>query len=148
MTEQQRESFRVDTQFEAEVFHHGRVVSCTVQNLSAGGALVETSLEMPAGAHCTLGLALEGDLATATGLPYVSFHMEVLAAQPVRGGLLTYRLRNVTSSGSKEYETATKLVFAAQASPMASDPDRRGRLRTRMTTRFGRGSLRPGSDED
>jgi hypothetical protein len=160
MSEQQRASFRVETQFEAELFHEGRVVSCTVQNLSAGGALVETALEIRTGSQCTLGLALDPELAQATGLDYVSFHMEVLASQPISAGRWQHRLHNVTRSGSKEYETATKLVFAAQrraishetgtdhASPMATDEARRGRLRSTLATRFGRSSLRPGSNDD
>lgn len=160
MTEQNRASFRVDTSFEAELFHQGRVVGCTVVNLSAGGARVETALEMRAGAQCTLGLALDRELAAATGMTYVSFHMEVLAAEPLRDGQLVYRLHNATGSTSPEYETATKLVFAAQrrmraaasgaegSSPMVSDHERRVKHRSKLRTRFGRGSLRPGSDED
>lgn len=160
MREQQRESFRIETQFEAELFHEGRIVACRVQNLSAGGALVETALELRANTQCTLGLALDRELATNTGLEYVSFHMEVLASEATSGGGWQHRLRNVTKSGSKEYEIATKLVFAAQrrtisqntgadrASPMATNQERRGRLRSKLGARFGRNSLRPGSNDE
>lgn len=160
-SDNQRSSYRVGADdFEAELFHEGRVVPCHVINLSAGGALIRTGLEMADGTQCTLGLDLEGELASATGIRYVSFHMEVLEQVPVHGGELNVRLRNLTGEGSKAYEQAQKIVFEAQrrararetgsekASPMASDQVRRKRFRGLGSARFGKGSTRPGQGDD
>jgi hypothetical protein len=158
--ENQRRSFRVESLMEGELFHEGRVVACAVENLSAGGAAVVSSLEMPAGTQCTLGLRLADDLAVSSGLEYVSFHMEVLEVEAIRGGDLRYRMRNLTSEGSAAYERAQRVVFEAQrrelaarsgadeSSPLVSDRDRRRRLRRPRRPRFGKGSLRPGHGDD
>lgn len=155
MAENQRESFRIeaDPEMQAELFHEGRVAPCRLLNLSAGGAMVECDLELTPRTQCTLGVRLRGALAGA-GVPYVSFLMEVL--EPIDPAApTTYRMRSMTGPGSPEYEEASKLVFEAQrrrraatsgtaeASPMASDPDRRRRLRPQPKPRFSKGSLRP-----
>ena len=154
----QRQSFRVEARIEGELFHEGRVVPCMVENLSAGGAAVTTGLELEAGTQCTLGLRMDREQRAALGVDYLSFHMEVLEASPVRGGDMLYRLRNLTSEGSKAYERANKLVFDAQrraraeetgtgeASPLASDRERRGGLRRIRRPRFSKGSMRPGGE--
>ncbi|MCW2961758.1 MAG: hypothetical protein JWM25_821 [Thermoleophilia bacterium] len=155
MTTNQRDTFRIYRTFDdAELFHEGRVVACTVHNLSAGGAQVESALEMPEGSHCTLGLRLDPQMAADAGIEYLSFHMSVLEATPRAGGQLTYRLRNETRPGSPEYEAAAKLVFAAQrrelaersgadeASPMAHDTAKPRRRRSIFKVRFGKGSTR------
>lgn len=155
MSENQRESFRIDadSELQAELFHEGRVAPCRLQNLSAGGALVECELELQPGTQCTLGVRLRGRLAGA-GLPYVSFLMQVLEPAESQAPSM-YRLRSMTGPGSREYEEASRLVFEAQrlrraaasgtaeASPMATDPDRRRQLRPQPRTRFSKGSLRP-----
>lgn len=155
MADNQRESFRIDAdpELQAELFHEGRVAPCRLLNLSAGGALVECALDLPPGTQCTLGVRLRGKLAGA-GLPYVSFLMEALEATEGQAPS-THRLRSMTGPGSQQYEDASKLVFeaqrlrraaesgSAQASPMASDPDRRRQLRPQARPRFSKGSLRP-----
>lgn len=155
MSENLRETFRVYTTFEAELFHEGRVVPCTVTDISAGGARVESGLEMPSGAHCTLGLRLEGSLEEEAGMPYVSFHMEVLEATEIPGGERQYRMRNMSGVGSKEHDEAMRVVFAAQRRQLAQrsgtelssaaphdDPEPRRRPRSKFSIRFGRGSTR------
>lgn len=158
MTENQRESFRIDADEElhAELFHEGRVAPCTLQNLSAGGARLRSKLEMPPGTQCTLGVRLGGAGHGPNGR-YVSFLLGVLDATP-KGDWFEYRLQSLTAPGSAEHEAATRLVFEAQrrrlaassgtdqASPMASDEQRRKELRTEQRQRFSKGSLRPDSD--
>ena len=157
-SDEQRGSFRVEARIEGELFHEGRVVPCEVENLSAGGAAVTTGLELEPGTQCTLGLRMDREQRAATGLDYLSFHMEVLEGTAQRGGDIHYRMRNLTSEGSDAYERAQKLVFDAQrraraaetgsdeASPLASDRDRRTGLKRIRRPRFSRGSMRPGSD--
>lgn len=162
MTENQRESFRIgpDSDLRAELFHEGRISPCRLENLSAGGAKVTSELRMPAGAQCTLGVRLGSSMRVSTTISYVSFLMEVLDLDAPPTGPVTYRLRSTTAPGSDEYEAAAKLVFEAQrqtrsrttgtdeASPMASDEDRRSKLRVPKKQRFSKGSLRPGSAPD
>lgn len=158
MTENQRETFRIgpDSDLQAELFHEGRVSPCRIENLSAGGAKVTSELRMPAGAQCTLGVRLGSSMRTSTAVEYVSFLMEVLDDVLPEQGPVTYRLRSTTGPGSAEYEAAARLVFAAQrharsretgadeASPMASDEQRRANLRVEQQARFSKKSLRPG----
>jgi hypothetical protein len=159
MQENQRESFRIDGEpFRAELFHEGKVAPCSVENLSAGGASVSSSMSMPVGSQCTVGVRLADSL-RGDGVGYVSFLMEVLEAA-AQGESFQYRLRNTTAPGSTQFEAATKLVFEAQrrrragatgtdeASPMVTDQERRRRLRTDPRPRFSKGSLRPDSDPD
>jgi len=161
MTENQRESYRVDagTDLDADLFHEGRVTRCVLMNLSAGGARVSSSQSIPVGGQCTLGVRLGAEhRPTATSLSYVSFLMEVLDATPGRQGRTDYRLRSISGPGSKQHEAAAHLVFEAErrrrarasgidaATPMASDPERRSRLRIPFRQRFSKGSLRPDQD--
>ena len=150
MSENQRETFRIgpDSDLQAELFHEGRVAPCQLVNLSAGGAKVTSDLRMPPGAQCTLGVRLGSEVRGASALPYVSFLMELLDEDVPEQGPYTYRLRSTTGPGSPEYEAAAKLVFAAQrqsraretgtdrASPMASDENRRSKLRIEQQARF------------
>ncbi len=162
MTENQRESFRIgpDSDLKAELFHEGRITPCQLENLSAGGAKVTSEVRMPAGAQCTLGVRLGSSMRASTAIPYVSFLMEVLDRDDPASGPVTYRLRSTTAPGSDEYEAAAKLVFEAQrqsrsratgtdeASPMASDEERRSKLRVPKRPRFTKRSLRPGPGPD
>jgi hypothetical protein len=156
----QRDSVRIDEHLEAEVFVDGRVIPCSIENLSAGGARIHSIAELQAGQQCTLGIRLPSDLQRATGLPYVSFHLEVLESEALRGGLNAYRTRNLTGPGNQDYEEAAKLVFAMQrrilaassgadeSSPMVGPTGDASRRRRRgIRGRFGRGSLRPGSSD-
>lgn len=160
MTENQRETFRIepDSDLEAELFHEGRVTPCELENLSAGGAKVTSSLQMAAGAQCTLGVRLGQSLRSSTPIPYVSFLMEVLDLETTVDGPTTYRLRSTTAEGSPEREAAAKLVFEAQrrarsratgadeSSPMVSDEERRTKLRVEQQPRFSKRSLRPDAE--
>lgn len=160
MTENQRESFRIDADplLHAELFHEGRVTPCDLRNLSAGGAKLRCSMRMETGSLCTLGVRIDPRRGAGAGGTYVSFLMEVLQQTP-HDGQFEYRLRNATAPGSTDYEAATKLVFEAQrrhlarssgaieSSPMASDQQRRRRLRFPLLQRFSRRSMRPGSDD-
>lgn len=160
MTENLRESFRIeaDSDLEAELFHQGRARSCTVENLSAGGAKVASTLEVPVGAACTLRVRLGPGLRHAAPEPFVSFAMEVLESS-AGGGALQYRLRSTAQPGSVEYEAGTKFMFAAQrarrametgrevASPMVVDPERRRRFRVPSMKRFTKKSFRPDSHD-
>lgn len=160
MTENLRETFRVepDAELECELFHEGRVAPCTLHNLSAGGAKVSCTLPMAAGAQCTLGVRLSPSLRGSTHPAYVSFLMEVAEASPREDEGFDVRLRSTTGPGSPQFEAASKLVFATQrrllaqrsgseaASPMHSDPERRGGFRRSMLRRFGKRSLRPDQD--
>lgn len=178
MSENQRESFRVEpdgVSLAAELFHEGRVEPCELVNLSAGGAKVRSRLRVQAGRQCTLGVRLEGSKPGSTAVSYVSFHSEVIEAttlpfeedDPTGLGLgdparptYEYRLRNLMTAGSNEYEEAAKFVVEAQrwaisaktglasASPMASERERRRGFWPSRRGRFGRGSLRPGSGTD
>lgn len=160
MRPNRRESYRIEQTFEAELFHEGRVVACQVLDFSAGGARVESPLEMQRGTQCTLGLRLEPALAREAGVDYLSFMMEVLDAQPRPHAQLGYRLRTIARPGTKTYERAMRTVLAAQrmalaresdaagASPMVSDEERRSRFRVPFVTRFTKGSLRPGQHAD
>lgn len=158
MTENLRESYRIESHpdLDAELFHEGRVAPCSVHNLSAGGAKVTSALAMPAGAQCTLGVRLGPGLRSSGSIPpYVSFLMEALDSVPRPDGSFDYRLRSTTAPGSPEYESASKLVFAAQrarqaqltgagqASPMVVDETRRRRLRLPRVARFSKRSMRP-----
>ena len=159
MTEDQREAFRLDAgdELRAELFYEGRVAPCTLENLSAGGARLVSSLQMDPATQCTLGVRL-GKRAHAPGVRYVSFLLEVLDATPAADGT-SYRLRSLTAPGTPEYEEAAKLVFemqrqrlgaasgADEASPMATDEQRRQQLRTPKRRRFSKGSLRPGQGD-
>lgn len=161
MSDQQRQSFRVEPHLDGELFHEGRVAPCDVINLSAGGARIETSMHLRGGAVCTLGIRLDPELERAAGTPYVSFHMFVLDARPQPGSdVVDYRLQHLSTaaSSSTEYETATKVVYAIQrrdlahgsgvegASPMATDRPRRRKLASKLKPRFSRGSTRGGGD--
>lgn len=160
MTENQRESFRIDAdpQLQAELFHEGRVTPCDLHNLSAGGAKLRCSMPMATGSHCTLGVRIDPRPGADAGGTYVSFLMEVLESSH-RSELFEYRLRNATAPGSTEYEAATKLVFEAQrlrlasvsgadeSSSMVTDRKRRRRLRIPLRQRFSKRSLRPGNDD-
>ncbi|MCW2956080.1 MAG: hypothetical protein JWO69_949 [Thermoleophilia bacterium] len=149
----QRDSFRIDETFEAELFHEGRVAPCSVQNLSAGGALVTARLDMPSGSYCTLGIRLDPELAATTGQEYFSFHMEVLEPAPSQLPS-AHRLRTASGPGSPEYEAAARLVVAAQrrsrarqtgaveASPMSHDSEQPRRRRSIFKRRFGKNSTR------
>lgn len=162
MTENQRESFRIgpDSDLKAELFHEGRITPCQLENLSAGGAKVTSEIRMPEGAQCTLGVRLGSSMRASTAIPYVSFLMEVLDHDEPGAGPVTYRLRSTTGPGSDEYEAAARLVFEAQrrtrsrvtgtdeASPMASDEERRSKLRVPKRPRFTKRSLRPGPGPD
>ncbi len=157
MTENQRESFRIgsDAGLEAELLHQGRAAPCTLDNLSAGGAKLTSELQVPQGAECMLRLRLGSELRPASDTSYASLPMEVLERDDTVAGTVTYRLRSTSQPGSAEYEAATKLVLAAQrlqraqqlgtdeASPMASDDERRAKLRVPKQQRFSKGSLRP-----
>jgi len=159
MTQNQRESFRIDADpdLKAELFHEGRVGPCHLFNLSAGGAKVTSTLSMLPGSHCTLGVRFGSQLRPSVAIPYVSFLMDVLEAHPIDSDMTEYRLRSMTTPGLSEYEAAAKLVFAAQqhalaresgsdaASPMVSEPERRSRFRLPRRARFTRRSLRPDS---
>jgi hypothetical protein len=161
MNENLRESFRIeaDSDLEAEL-QHGRLTrSCSVENLSAGGAKVKSTLQVMQGARCTLRARLGPGLREqATITPYVSFPMEVLSADQLMGGTIEYRLRSTAQPGSSEYEAAAKLIMAAQraarakqtgaavASPMVSDPERRKKLRSESQARYSKKSLRPDAD--
>ncbi len=161
MTDDQREAFRIDADDEirAELFYEGRVAPCALENLSAGGAKLTSALAMDPATQCTLGVRL-GRINQGSGARYVSFLMEVLDAEPAPDGSTTsYRLRSLTAPGTPEYEEAARLVFEAQrrrlgaasgageASPMASDEERRRKLRTEQRPRFSKRSLRPGSGD-
>jgi hypothetical protein len=162
MTENLRETFRVEPghELDAELFHEGRVAPCQLENLSAGGARVRSALAMPQGAQCTLGVRLGEAMRGASTPTYVSFLMEVLEATSIEeSSAYDYRLRSTTAPGSPEYETAAKLVFAAQrtalaaksgtaqpASPMASDEERRRRFWMPRAPRFGKRAMRPDAD--
>ncbi|MCW2925677.1 MAG: hypothetical protein JWM98_3081 [Thermoleophilia bacterium] len=156
MNENLRESFRIgpEAELEAELVHGGRTVRCTVRNLSAGGAKVSTDLEVEPGAACTLRVRIPASQPGANPAPWVEFETEVLEVDGA-GPARAVRLRNVTATGSPQYEGAAKLVFEAQrrararesgssvASPMASDEERRRALRPADRPRYSRGSLRP-----
>jgi len=158
MTENQRESFRADPgpEVEAQLVWRLRSAPCTVLDLSAGGAKVTSTLAMPKGTDCTLRLQIGEALRSATKFDDVQLPMTVLDSSS-EDGLVTYRLKNQVGPGAFQYEAATKLVLEAQrraraaaagiedASPMATDEERRASLRTQRTPRFGKGSLRPGS---
>jgi hypothetical protein len=162
MTENLRETFRVEPghELDAELFHEGRVAPCQLENLSAGGARVRSALQMPSGAQCTLGVRLGEAMRSSSTPAYVSFLMEVLETIPDEdASTFDYRLRSTTAPGSSEYETAAKLVFAAQrsalaaksgstrpSSPMASDGERRRRFWMPRAPRFGKRAMRPDAD--
>lgn len=163
MTENQRETFRVEPSSDlyAELFHEGRVTPCALENLSAGGARARTSLAMPPGAQCTLGVRLGESVRRSDRTPaYVSFLMEVIERSTAPDGRYDYRLRSTTGPGSDQYEEAAKLVFTVQrtqlakrsgsdeASPMAAEPERRRRLRSVLRRRFSRRSVRGPAFED
>lgn len=157
--ENRRETFRARLDVDAEIFHEGRVVACNVTDLSAGGARIESGIELPIGTQCTLGMRLGDELARATGTEYLSWHLEVLDRTELPGDLHEYRVRSLSTPGSDAYEAAHKVVFEAHrralaaergtedASPMASDEERREQLREPDQARFSRSSLRPGVDE-
>jgi len=159
MDDNQRDSFRLERNFEAELSHEGRVSACVVTNLSAGGARIQTTFEMRTGRSCTLGILLDPRTRAEAGVDQVSFHMEILERTELPEAMIEYRLRNATGPGSSEYETAARLVVQAQrqmiaaetgageASPMVSDDDRRRRFRIPVRPRFGKGNMRPGSDD-
>lgn len=120
--EEQRSSQRASFNVRAEVFFEGAVSPCLVRNLSAGGALVETPLDLAEGTEFTLGLRLVDDLREAAGLDYVSFHLEVLGREEAPSltgsGSTRYRCKNLTSPGSELYQRAVALVTEAQRSSM------------------------------
>lgn len=162
MNENLRESFRIeaDSDLEAEL-QHGRLTErCIVENLSAGGAKVKSTLQVIKGGRCTLRARLGAGLRGPDAItPYVSFPMEVLAASQRPDGSIEYRLRSTATPGSPEYEAAAKLITlaqraalarrtgASQASPMVSDEERRRKLRSESQARFSRKSLRPDSSD-
>jgi hypothetical protein len=168
---EQRETFRVETRLDAELFHDGDVAPCSVRNLSAGGALVETVLALDPPARCTLGLRLGPQWAKSAGMDYVTFHLEVLdrteleddvdadTGEPAEP-LHVLRMRNLTEADSPAWERAHKVVFEAQrqqlaersgsdhASPMASDRERRRALRRQSRPRYRKAALRPDLPDD
>lgn len=162
MADNQRETFRIeaDSDLEAQLSHAGRTASCTIENLSAGGARLSCDLDVPAGARCTLRARLGPGLRDPrTATEFVDLPVEVLEATPRTGSeSIEYRLRATSAPGSPEYESMQKLIFAAQraaaakrtgasmASPMVTDEQRHERIRSEKKSRFSRGSLRPGSD--
>lgn len=161
MTENLRESFRIDAEsdLEAELFHQGRAKPCTLHNLSAGGAKATSALHVPEGAACTLRIRLGVGLRDpGPPPPFVDFPVSVIELTP-SDDLWDYRLRSTTQPGSPAYEAVAKLVFAAQraqratetgrevASPMAVDLERRRRFRIPSTKRFTKKSFRPGSHD-
>jgi hypothetical protein len=146
MTANQRETFRIEPEdFDATLRWQGREARCVVENLSAGGARVTSTLPVPQAAECEL--VLRPADAIGAGTPQEAHAMKVLEAGP---GWL--RLRTVRP------DALSNLVFEAQrlararqtgageASPMASDGGRRRALRTEQRQRFSKGSLRPDAD--
>lgn len=157
-SENKRQAFRVPFNVQAELFYNGLVSPCLVINMSAGGMLVASELEIPPGSEATLGLRLFDELRAAAELDYISFQLEVLEVIEDPASDVTarqYRCRNLTNEGSPQYERARRIVFeaerqrlatasgASQASPMASSPERRDSLKTRSVQRYGKQSLNP-----
>ena len=106
MNENLRDSFRIeaDSDLEAELQHGRLTVRCKVENLSAGGAKVKSTLQVIVGGRCTLRARLGQGLREASTItPFVSFPMEVLAAMQAPDGSIEYRLRSTAQPGSTEY---------------------------------------------
>ena len=166
-----REYFRVEGAdvLVAELELGGRTHPCTVDNMSAGGACVRVFASGAPGDRVRLRVRTSRDdeLAGAAAPPYVAFAGEILdvSTEPMAGSphagdaQSIVRLRFVPESGSAGADAATRIVFEAQrllrarslgtddASPMATDPERRAALRPSFEPRFNRGSLRPDTRE-
>ena len=150
----QRSSFRIDEELEAELHFRGRIFPCRIVNLSAGGARIHSDQDLPRDRTCMVQVPLTGDLATSVGAPTMKMHLEVLDSTPSDGGFVT-RMRSLDGPGSTEHEAMAKLVFAIQrraravqsgvddASPMQSTADSIRRERTRTKLRIIRGLWRP-----
>ena len=157
MTDNSRETFRVEpsSAITATLTHAGRTSPCELGNLSAGGAQVTSVLSMPAGTQCSLHVHLTPTSDRQAQTTSVLLSMDVVEMRAVADELIEYRLQNMTAPGSTEHESAMRIVLAAQrsllgeatgaseASPMASDPARRSRLRPRLLARITKRSLRP-----
>lgn len=113
MATNQRSSFRIDENLDAELHYRGRVHPCTVVNLSAGGARIRSHVQLVRERTCMVRIPLDGELARGAGSEMVSLHLEVLDAIDGEDGC-TARLRSLDPPGSPEQETAAKLVFALQ----------------------------------
>lgn len=162
MDENLRSTFRVPAVpgLDAHLRHDGRSHPCSIENLSAGGARLESPLVLPPGAGCMLAVRVLDPSTPAVAVPFLEIPMEVLERLDEDSNHHVYRLHSLAPEGSKDYEAAMHLVFDAQrraralqtgadqASPMVSDETRRDQLRTSTTQRFSSGSLRPGTDDD
>lgn len=145
----QRSSFRIDEELDAELHHRGRVIPCRIVNLSAGGARVLSDQDLPRDRTCMVQVPLTGDLATSVGAPVANMHLEVLDSTPGEGGFVT-RMRSLDGPGSPEHESTAKLVFAlqrraraaqsgaAEASPMRTTAESIRRERSRPKLRISR----------
>lgn len=150
----QRSSFRIDEELDAELHFRSRVFPCRIVNLSAGGARIQSGQDLPRDRTCMLQVPLKDDLADAVGAPTMKMHLEILDSTPNEEGFVT-RLRSLDGPGSPEHEAMAKLVFAIQrraraaqsgvddASPMQSTADSIRRERTRTKLRISRSLWRP-----
>lgn len=157
-SENKRHAYRVPFNVQAELFHNGFIAPCLVINMSAGGMLIASELQIQQGEEATLGLRLFDELKEVAGLDYLSFQVEVLEVLPDPHEdveAIQYRCRNMTSEGSPQYERARKIVFeaerqrlarasgAAGASQMASSGERREALKPKTVPRYSKQSINP-----
>lgn len=156
--ENRRSAFRIKLEARATVHYRGTDYPAFVHDLSASGALVRSTANIPEDDVCRLVLDLEGTLLEAAGAPSLVIELEVLAGEPQdesTGGGILYRCRSLAQEGTAEYERSCKVVFAQQrnirarstgsdeSSPMAIDPAWRARHRKGSGDRFSQGSVNP-----
>lgn len=88
---------------------HGGLV-----NLSAGGAMVEATIEMQPGEQFAMGIFLDQELQSVTELDFLHFDLEIVEAveRPAGGGRnWRYRCRNLTQAGSAQFRRASQIVY-------------------------------------
>lgn len=152
----QRSSFRIDEELDAELHFRGRTFPCRIVNLSAGGARIQSDQDLPRDRTCMVQVPLTGDFADAVGASTMKMHLEILDSTPQDGSFVT-RMRSLDGAGTPEHEAIAKLVFAIQrraravqsgvddASPMQTTAESIRRERTRTKLRISRSLWRPSS---
>ena len=150
----QRSSFRIDENLDAELHYRGRVHPCQIVNLSAGGARIRTQIELTRERTCMVEVPLPKELARSAGRAVVQLHLEVLDSTPDDQQFVT-RMRSLDAPGSPEQEATAKLVFALQrraraaqsgaedASPMQTTAESIRRERSRAKLRISRALWNP-----
>lgn len=154
MATNQRSSFRIDENLDAELHYRGRVHPCQIVNLSAGGARIRSEIELARERTCKVDVTLPKELARSASLSVVSMHLEVLDSTPDSDEFIS-RMRSLDPPGSPEQEMAAKLVFALQrraraaqsgaddASPMQTTQESIRRERSRKKLRISRAVWNP-----